>query len=450
MRKLSGDLILNYSKPDSEFTLDFVDMPSELAGYISYGQGVLNDFNSAGSYETNLKHVTDLFFRAVSEHLVGSVYVPTTRFITKVGAEPPHFTTFNMPGQTITYGSIIGQLAEMDRPPMEKISLRENFRELENFLAYCLEKSTVRIQIPDNKQTIHIDVDGFERRIEDLGTGVEQLLILGLASFGFPGKLVLIDEPELHFHPRAQKRMIKYLDKNVDTNFVFATHSAAVLDAITADVLQITHDGSKSLVRTITSSSDKYMAVRDLGHSPSELLQTRFAIWVEGPSDRIYLNHWIGKITSELKEGIDYSILFYGGKILSHHSFIDEESELVKAVSLARAFAVVMDSDRNPKKPNINRTKARVQTEIEKQGGVCWITEGREIENYLSIAVIEKIKADFPGTLIPQTKLDQVLDPEKVKKNEFARAAVSVENDEWPFDLRRRVTELVEAINAAR
>ncbi len=338
----------------------------------------------------------------------------------------------------------------MDRPPTDKRELRTKFKELQDFISYCLEKPGCRIEVPNDKKTIHVTIDGTERPIHDLGTGVEQLVILGLASFGFPGKLVLVDEPELHFHPRAQKRMIRYLNDSVDANFVFATHSAAILDAIDADILQVTYDGKKSFVRTITSNREKYEAVRDLGHSPSDLLQTRFAIWVEGPSDRIYLNSWIKRIDGGLVEGVDYSILFYGGKILSHHSFSDEDSELVKAVSLSRAFAVVMDSDRKPDKPNINKTKIRVKEEIESQGGLCWITEGREVENYLPGEVIERLKPDFPGASSAKTKLDQILDPEKVKKNDFARAAVAVQTDEWPLDLKKRVTELVEAIRRAK
>lgn len=355
-----------------------------------------------------------------------------------------------MPGEIITYGKIIDQLTELDRPSTDaRDTLRNQKIELEDFIGYCLEKSDVHIEIPHNQSTIHVSIDGSERPIEQLGTGVEQLILIGLASFTFPGKLVLIDEPELHFHPRAQKRMLQYLDRNVEADFIIATHSASILDAVDADVLQVTYDGKKSDVRTVTNSQDRYRAVRDLGHSPSDLLQTRFAIWVEGPSDRVYLNHWIKKIDPDLKEGIDYTILFYGGKILSHHSFLDEESELVKAVSLARAFAVVIDSDRKPDKPNINQTKTRVRDEILRQGGLCWITEGREIENYLPSKVIEALSSQ-DGVSTPTTKREQVLDPEKVRKNDFARQAIAIDSDEWPLDLKERVTELVEAIRAAR
>lgn len=427
------------------------NVPNAVYQYAKTGS-FTSEFNTFGLINLD-DHLSEIYRRILNyatSQMAGTVYVPTTRFITEAGREPAKFSNFEMPGETLSYGSVIERLAQMDRPPTAMRPLREQLKQLEYFIAFCLEKSNVKIEIPSDKKTIHITIDGEEYPLEDLGTGIEQLIILGLASFGFDKKLVLIDEPELHFHPRAQKRMIKYLDDNVDANFVFATHSAAILDSISADVVQVTYENGHSSTRTLVNNSDKYRAVRDLGHSPSELLQTRFAIWVEGPSDRVYVKHWIHEIDASLVEGVDYTILFYGGKILSHHGFQDEESELVKAVSLARAFAVIMDSDIKIGRPDINATKRRVRDEVHRQGGICWITKGREIENYLPISVIKQLLGAFSGATEPKSELEQVLDPEKVKKSDFARAAIEVETDEWPLDLKERVVELVTAIQSAR
>lgn len=426
------------------------EVPPALVSY-AQSRSFLSDFGHSSS--DSLDNVASVY-RRIGDHVTslmpGTVYVPTTRFITQVGQEPVRFSTFEMPGETLNYGNIVQRLAEMDRPPTEKRNLRQHFKELEEFVAYCLEKSSVKIEIPTNQKTIHINIDGDEHPIEDLGSGIEQLVIIGLASFGFKGKLVLIDEPELHFHPRAQKRMVKFLNDRVEADFVFATHSAAILDAIAADVIQVSYADGQSSARTLVNNAERYRAVRDLGHSPSDLLQTRFAIWVEGPSDRVYINHWIHKIDNSLVEGVDYTILFYGGKILSHHGFLDEESELVKAISLARAFAVIMDSDIKVGRPEINATKMRVCDEVRGQGGICWITKGREIENYLPNLVVKQLVSKFPGAAEPGSELEQVLDPDKVKKSDFARAAIEVQTDEWPLDLKERVVELVNAIQDAR
>lgn len=432
--------------------LEYGDVAPAISHYVSQS-GFRNDFSTSGSSEANIAQLYQRLFTAVVEPILnGTIYVPNVRYITAPSHEPQNFSKPEIAGEVLQYGKIVQDFAALNHPATStRAESREKFAKIQDFLAYCLDKKNVRIEVPFDQSTIHVDIDGTEHALHDLGTGIEQLLIVGLASFGFSGKLTLIDEPELHFHPTAQKRMVQYLNHSLtDARFIFATHSAAILDSVEADILQVSYDDGQSTVKTISSNTERYQAVRDLGHSPSDLLLARFAIWVEGPSDRLYVNHWIGKIDASLVEGVDYTVVFYGGKILSHHSFLDKDSELVKAVSLARAFAVIMDSDRKPEKPNVNRTKTRVRDEIEKQGGFCWITDGREVENYLPNSVIRQLSAAFPGTAEQQTKLDQVLDPDRVKKNEFARAAIGIQSDEWPLDLKARVTELVDAIHAAR
>ena len=337
----------------------------------------------------------------------------------------------------------------MDRPDPNARHLRTKLDGICSFIAYCLEKERVTIQVPRTNSTILVNIDGNEQPLSNVGTGVEQLIIIGLASYIFPEKLILIDEPELHLHPCAQKRSMKYLNEEVDAQFVVATHSAAILDSIDADVIRIENDGVKTVGQKIESNTDKYRAVRDLGHSPSELIQTNYAIWVEGPSDRIYINHWIKRIDEKLTEGIDYSVVFYGGRVLAQFSFADDGSDLVNAVSLSREFAVVIDSDKKSKDTEINKTKIRVSEEIKKLGGFCWITQGREMENYLSKGVIQGLASEGSNITVPKDEFSQVLDPEKVKKVDFARQSIEAETDDWPLDLKERISELVQRIRAA-
>lgn len=407
----------------------------------------LEDFKSSSSEVSNVQTFVNSL--EIGKEFKGTVYVPNVRFITQPGNPVPHFNGIGLPGTTISFSDVITELGDMDRPTQNARHLRLKLDGICSFIAYCLEKENVSIQIPRDNSTILVSIDGNEQPLSNLGTGVEQFIIIALASYIFPEKLILIDEPELHLHPRAQKRLMKYLYENVDSQFVIATHSAAILDSVDADVIRIENDGTVTAGQTIESNSDKYRAVRDLGHSPSELIQTNYAIWVEGPSDRVYINHWIKLIDETLLEGIDYSVVFYGGRVLAQFSFSDDGSDLVNAVSLSREFAVVIDSDKKTKEAAINGTKTRVLEEIERLGGFCWVTQGREVENYLSNAVIQNLASEDSGVTVPKDEFAQVLDPERVKKVDFARRAIEVANDDWPLDLKEQVSELVRRIRAA-
>jgi hypothetical protein len=207
-------------------------------------------------------------------------------------------------------------------------------------------------------------------------------------------------------------------------------------------------DVTESETNTIESDSERFKAVRDLGHSASELVQSRYVIWVEGPSDRVFLNFWIQSVAPELIEGADYTIVFYGGKILSHHSFEDAADDLVKALSLSRNFAVILDSDIAAPGAELRSTKLRVIAEANENGGLAWVTAGREIENYVPKNVQNELAAEQKGVTVRPNKFHKVLN-EKGSKIAFARAAVEKNWDHWPLDLTARINDLVAAIKDA-
>ncbi len=130
----------------------------------------------------------------------------------------------------------------------------------------------------------------------------------------------------------------------------------------------------------------------DLGVKASDILQSNAVIWVEGPSDRVYINRWIHLFTDGLlKENIHYQILFYGGRLLSHISGnVNQDEELVQLFRANRHSIIVMDSDKTSKNKHINSTKKRVRDEFSSNGSMVWITQGKEIENYLSKSVINE------------------------------------------------------------
>lgn len=457
----SDDLKLQYSCHAGGVDLAANSLANVAEYFSSWLRGghFLNEMGQSGPGATNANLIVNRLNPL--DTFSGSTHLPHLRFITTQGNEPPRYLGASVPGETISFGTVISRLAEMDRPVPSQRHLQGNLRKIEEFMEFCLESKSVKIEVSFDRTAVTVDVDGEQRSLGDLGTGLEQLMMIGLASMGFPGKLVLIDEPELHLHPRAQKRMMLYLANHVDAHFVIATHSAAVLDSVDADIVHISRVGTGSQSRTISSNSDRYRAVRDLGHSPSELVLSRFAIWIEGPSDRIYIKNWIQAIDPSLIEGVDYSFLFYGGSNLAQHSYEDAdepafpdevamENDLLPALAFSREFAVVIDSDIHPAKPDLRATKKRVRDETVRMGGLCWITDGREIENYISLDTQRALADEFSYATIASDKSSQILNPRKASKVDFAKRAVELFEDEWPLDLREKVEELVRRIVNAR
>jgi hypothetical protein len=211
--------------------------------------------------------------------------------------------------------------------------------------------------------------------------------------------------------------------------------------------------------------------LNDLGIRAADILQANFVIWVEGPSDRIYLNRWITLLAPELVEGIDYSVMFYGGRLLSHLSLSRDEpplsaEELIKLLRINQNSAIVIDSDRTKGDADINRTKARIAKECKEAGVLCWITAGREIENYLTPESVANAYNEISGcqrefTLGTYQKIGRVLENAykaqwrvsfgyDSNKPSFARWIVpGITEIPDRLDLKLRLKELVQRIRAA-
>jgi predicted ATP-dependent endonuclease of OLD family len=211
----------------------------------------------------------------------------------------------------------------------------------------------------------------------------------------------------------------------------------------------------------VTSGRQKSAVCEDLGYHPSDLLQANCIIWVEGPSDRIYLNWWLESMDEDLVEGIHYSIMFYGGRLLSHLSNAETESQdindFISLRKLNNRGVILIDSDKETARSRINTTKRRLRDEFDEGPGHAWITEGREIENYLPAEQVEAaIKTVHPKIKKsgPFQKYDNTLKIQGARGKETQASKVNVarqitehyQPDLSIYDLKQQLNKLTKFI----
>jgi predicted ATP-dependent endonuclease of OLD family len=266
-------------------------------------------------------------------------------------------------------------------------------------------------------------------------------------------------------HPLLQKEMMRYLDERTNNQYFISTHSAHLLDTPGAAVFHVRLEGGRSVVGPALTDADRSRVCDDLGYHASDLMQANCVIWVEGPSDRVYINHWIKAVDPDLVEGLHYSIMHYGGKLLSRVTTLSQDSldrQVEDVVSLRRLnqhLAVVIDSDRSSEDQPINDTKSRIASEFEQEPGLAWVTAGREIENYVPADIIDSaIKKAHPSAAsVPeitrfseapkyQDKQGELRDADKIK---VAKAVADMEPCLDCLDLREKMGELVSFIRHA-
>jgi AAA15 family ATPase/GTPase len=204
--------------------------------------------------------------------------------------------------------------------------------------------------------------------------------------------ICLLEEPEIHLHPTLQRLLIKRAldiveDKGIQ--LFISTHSQVIINSRELKACSY-FKGCKGIVE---KANDLHSVCAELGNKPSDLLQSTCIIWVEGPSDIIYLRYWLEEKAPDLIEGVDYTLMWYGGNCFYHMSAANEipSEALISVANINRNMAIVFDSDKDNPNKELSDTKLRLQDEIQGNGGFVWVTEGREIENYLDEEALEII-----------------------------------------------------------
>jgi putative ATP-dependent endonuclease of OLD family len=265
-----------------------------------------------------------------------------------------------------------------------------------------------------------------------------------------------VEEPENNLHPSLLRRLLEYLDNTArdrDCSLIITTHSPTAIDwasrRANTSLFHVRRGADGAIVTAVKEYGATRRLLDDLDVRASEILQANGVIWVEGPTERIYLRKWIELSSAgQLVDGQHYSIMFYGGKLLSHLSCAapGDDVEFIQLLRMNRNLALVMDSDRRrlPSgrfRSNINSTKKRILDEANEASGWTWLTDGKEIENYVSARVLGKIA---PSRSLPG-KFDSV--PEAVgitDKVRLAEQAVDVTelDDLDTLDLRAQISTL--------
>lgn len=264
--------------------------------------------------------------------------------------------------------------------------------------------SAIKAKKEQGQWEIYLTENNKSIKLSQMGSGIKTILFVLSAFYLIPKtnytdkeRVYIFEELENNLHPALQRRLYNYIYDYSITNdklIFITTHSNIAINSFLGkdktSFYHIVKKNGNSNIHKVSIESDARNILDDLDIKPCDILQTNGIIWVEGPSDRIYIKKWIELMDSILKENLHYNFMFYGGKNLSHFS-LTETNELLQIMKINRNACVVIDSDIREINGNINDTKQRIKDEFENNNMFCWITKGKEIENYIDVKVINKV-----------------------------------------------------------
>lgn len=355
--------------------------------------------------------------------------------------------------ESLIEGMLLDALNEIMFPEAEYESIRiQQVRKKEETLweVFLQEKGSSRIPLSKT------------------GSGIKTIILMLLNLIVIP-KLAKnsskryvygFEELENNLHPAMQRKVFEYLYdfavKN-DVTIFLTTHSHVAINCLydkqDASMFHIIKNQGKAEVKRIESYLDKAEILADLDVKASDILQANGIIWVEGPSDRVYIKKWLEVFTdNQFKEGQHYQFLYYGGRLLSQYA-LQEQTELISILTTNRNAAIIIDSDKRNQQASINSTKKRIVEEFEALHMFSWVTKGKEIENYITAATLaekfgKNIKQCGKYALFPEY-IKRYYNGFIGKKVQFASEVIpfiTVENTRGHLDLEEKIKKLYSQI----
>lgn len=332
------------------------------------------------------------------------------------------------------------------------------------------------MELGDNKWEIFLTTDKYgDIPLSQSGSGLKTVLqllantqlVVNSRDKPIESGLFLFEELENALHPRMQRNVYKYISEKFTSESVcvFSTHSPVAIDFFQsfkdASIYEVYQKDEVTKCRKIEAFNDTLGVLDALGVKASDALQSNFVVWVEGPTDRIYLKKFIELFGGEdLVEGQDFVIMFYGGRLLSHLTISEEQAsnEFIRLLKINPKCAVVIDSDRKVKHGATNATKRRLVAEGKASSLMCWVTQGREIENYISSGFwADKFNVD--GEMVAE--YSKVYDYLKGQQKKIGAKKIATKMELATFvegqigkediclDLERKTKELIKEIKRA-
>jgi ABC-type cobalamin/Fe3+-siderophores transport system ATPase subunit len=271
--------------------------------------------------------------------------------------------------------------------------LTQDLREIFGFDALEINPS------PED-DTLQVFVDGKSYRLNELGAGLAQfIVVLASAAVKWPA-FILIDEPELNLHPSLQVEFLTALGAYARRGVLFATHSYGLARACAEQVytLRKTRDGGSD-VRPLGADPRLPELLGELSFSGYREMGFEKVLLVEGPTEV----KAVQQLLRLYKKDHRVVLLPLGGTYGINGRRTVELEELNR-ISPNKVHALI-DSDVAAPTDTLARSRQEFVESCKAANISVHVLKRRAFENYLADEAVKRVKGDKYTALGPYEKL---------------------------------------------
>jgi ABC-type Mn2+/Zn2+ transport system ATPase subunit len=247
---------------------------------------------------------------------------------------------------------------------------------------------SLEINTTPGAHELQLFVDGRSYRLDELGSGLTQFMVVLANAASRRPAWILIDEPELNLHPALQLDFLTTLASYARIGVIFATHSIGLARSLGERIYALSRgpDGVQHV--------HPFAAVRSLAEFLGELsfsahreLGFESVLLVEGTTDVPVIQQLLRPFGKER----EVVLLPLGGTgVINGRS----GNQLAEITRISPKISALIDSERSEANAPLSPDRQAFVENCQQLGIRCHVLERRAIENYLPERAIRAVKGD--------------------------------------------------------
>lgn len=236
-------------------------------------------------------------------------------------------------------------------------------------------------------KTLQVFIDGRSYRLDEVGAGLAQFIIVFVNAAVRAPAYLLIDEPELHLHPALQMDFLTSLGRYAKEGVLFATHNIGLARAAADRIYTCRRDvaaGRATEVTRLESTVRLSEFLGELSYSGYRELGFTKVLLVEGPSEVKTCQQFLRMH----KQEHEVVTLPLGGSAMINGS---REAELREVLRITADVVALIDSERTTPEAPLEPARQQFVDACRHVGIPCYVLQRRAMEHYFPQTAIDRV-----------------------------------------------------------